>query len=202
MTGDATARALNLPVLVGSVREGRRSIHVARHVGDALARREGIEAGLIDLSEFDLPILIERPQQADRPPPGYEPFQSRLRAADGLVIVSPEYKGGIPGVLKNALDHLEPGVFRRRPIGIVTVSAGGLGGVGCLAQLRQVCLSMGGLPIPVALPVSEVEALFDERGDAVDDRLARRLGPFLDELIWYVGATARQRRLDAASGGA
>jgi NAD(P)H-dependent FMN reductase len=197
MTGDAMAQTHNIPVLLGSTREGRRSVQVARFVLDALGLRGGVESGLIDLADFGLPILSERPQQTDRPPPGYEPFRTRIKAADGLVIVTPEYKGGIPGVLKNALDHLDPGIFGRKPIGIATVSAGGFGGMNCLAQLRLVCLAMGGIPVPATFPVSEVDAAFDERGTAVDPRLVPRLGPFLDELTWYVTATTRQRRLDA-----
>ena len=46
--------------------------------------------------------------------------------ADALIIVAPEYNNGYPGVLKNALDYLLP-EYERKPIGIVTVSAGGFG---------------------------------------------------------------------------
>src|SRR4051794_25527775 len=147
---------LAIPVVLGSTREGRRSLHVARFVADALAPRAGVAPDLIDLIEFDLPILRERPQETDEPPPGYGPLASRIAAADGLLIVSHEYKGGVPGVLKNALDHLAPGVFRRQPIGIVTVSAGPFGGMNCLAQLRAIVLAMGGLPVPATFLVSEV----------------------------------------------
>ena len=52
-------------------------------------------------------------------------------------------------MLKNALDYLLP-EYKRKPFGIVTVSAGGLGGVSCLAQLRLVTLGLGGFPIPAA----------------------------------------------------
>ena len=78
------------------------------------------------------------------------------------MIVAPEYKNGYPGSLKNAFDYLPAGILRRTPVGIVTVSSGGFGGLNCLAQLRLVCLAMGGVPIPVALPVSRVDEAFDE----------------------------------------
>src|SRR5262249_31251188 len=114
----------------------------------------------------------------------------KLAAADGLVIVSPEYKGGYPGVLKNALDHLEAGIFKRKPIGIVTVSAGNFGGLGCLAQLRLVCLAMGGVPVPVVFPVASVDSAFDEAGTPLDPKLVDRRGKFLDELLWYTQTLA------------
>src|SRR5262249_15685271 len=111
-----------------------------------------------------------------------------------------EYKNGYPGALKNAFDFLNPGVFRRKPIGIITVSSGGFGGLNCLAQLRLICLAMGGGPIPAALPGSRVDEGFDEQGALRDEKLAARVGPFLDELLWYTKALARQRSLDDATG--
>jgi hypothetical protein len=56
--------------------------------------------------------------------------------------------------------------------------------------LRLVCLAMGGVPIPVALPVSRVDKAFDEPGTLRDPKLAARVRPFIDELIWYVRALA------------
>jgi NAD(P)H-dependent FMN reductase len=180
----------NIPVLLGSRRVGRRSERVARFLLHGLSAREGIDTDLIDLAVVDLPILRERTEETENPPPSFPSFREKLAAADGLVIVSPEYKGGYPGVLKNALDHLEAGIFRRKPIGIVTVSSGAFGGLSCLAQLRLVCLAMGGVPIPVAFPVSSVDSVFDEAGNLLDPRLESRRGQFLDELLWYTRALA------------
>ena len=116
------------------------------------------------------------------------------------MIVAPEYKNGYPGSLKNAFDYLPAGILRRKPIGIVTVSSGGFGGLNCLAQLRLVCLAMGGVPIPVAFPVSRVDEAFDEPGALRDPKLAARVGPFLDELIWYTRALAGPRGRVGESG--
>jgi hypothetical protein len=52
---------------------------------------------------------------------------------------------------------------------------------------------MGGVPIPVTLPVSQVDEAFDEPGGLRDAKLAARVGPFLDELIWYARALAGSR---------
>ena len=49
-------------------------------------------------------------------------LSSALINADGIIIVSPEYKNGMPGVLKNAFDYLSPQIFKHIPLGIVTVS--------------------------------------------------------------------------------
>src|SRR5262249_59086950 len=129
-----------------------------------------------------LPIMADRLSQLDPPPPGARDFSARLAGADGLLIVTPEYKGGYPGALKNAFDYLDAGIFRRKPIAIVTVSAGGFGGVNCLAQLRQVCLAMGGPPIPEALPVSHVREAFDEQGALPKPEMPPRLPARLAQL--------------------
>ena len=116
------------------------------------------------------------------------------------MIVAPEYKNGYPGSLKNAFDYLEAGILRRKPIGIVTVSSGGFGGLNCLAQLRLVCLALGGVPIPVTLPVSRVEDALDEQGGLRDPKFAAQASTFLDELVWYTEALNGRGRRDGVSG--
>jgi NAD(P)H-dependent FMN reductase len=184
---------LAIPVLLGTIRAGRRSAHVARLLLDELGARDGVQTELIDLAELDLPVMQHRLGEGGDGPPGAVALSAKLSGADGLLIVAPEYKNSYPGSLKNAMDYLEAGILRRRPVGIVTVSAGGFGGLNCLAQLRLVCLALGGVPIPVSLPVSRVNEAFDEPGRLRDEKLAARVGPFVDELIWYARALAGPR---------
>jgi NAD(P)H-dependent FMN reductase len=184
---------LTIPVLLGSARVGRRSEAVAQFVLEQLRRHPQVGAELLDLAALDLPILRERTRQADAQPGGLRAFAAVVARADSLVVVSPEYKGAYPGVLKNALDSLDAWALGRKPVGIVTVSSGELGGVNCLVQLRHVCLSLGGLPIPDFLLVARVEEAFDARGAPTRPQFPARVGTFLDELIWYTEALARQR---------
>ena len=180
---------LTIPVHLGTIRAGRRSAHVARLLLGRLEGRDDLATALIDLADLDLPVMRHGLGETDDAPPGAVGLGEELGRADGLVIVAPEYKNGYPGSLKNAFDYLPAGILRRKPVGIATVSSGGFGGLNCLAQLRLVCLAMGGVPIPVALPVSRV----DEPGTLRDPKLAARVGPFIDELIWYVRALASPR---------
>jgi NAD(P)H-dependent FMN reductase len=99
---------------------------------------------------------------------------------------------GYPGVLKNALDYLLP-EYERKPIAIVTVSAGGFGGINCLAQLRLVTLGMGAFPIPGNLPVSHVHDSFNEDGTPNDAAYEKRAANFLDEVIWFTEAIADRK---------
>ena len=97
----------NVPVL-SARRVGRRSERVARFLLSGLSTRDGIDTGLIDLEVVDLPILPERPEETDNPPPNFPSFRERIAAADGLVIVCPEYKGGYQGSSKTPLTISKP----------------------------------------------------------------------------------------------
>ena len=185
-----------VPVLLGSSRVGRRSGHVANFIVNALHERQGAATELFDLAEYEFPLMAQRFEDMLEPPVLLAKLRQGLRGADGLIIVAPEYKNGYPGVLKNALDYFEAGILNRKPVGIATVSSGGFGGINCLAQLRLVCLAMGGLPIPAAFPVSRVKEAFSETGELVDEGLTRKLGKFLDELIWFTEALATHSRIE------
>jgi NAD(P)H-dependent FMN reductase len=181
-----------IPIIVGSTRRDRQSVKVARFVLARLQKRTNVETGLLDLLEYDFPIMEERLHHRDDPPPGLLEYSRKIERADSLVIVSPEYNNGYPGVLKNALDYLLP-EYERKPIGIVTVSAGGFGGITCLAQLRLVTIGMGAVPIPESLPVSRVRESFQDDGTPNDPVYEKRAAAFLDELLWFTEAIADRK---------
>jgi NAD(P)H-dependent FMN reductase len=157
-----------------------------------LRQREGVETELLDLLEYNFPIMEERLHHRDDPPPRLKEYADKIARADALIIVTPEYNNGYPGVLKNALDYLLP-EYERKPVGIVTVSAGGFGGINCLAQLRLVTLGMGAFPIPESLPVSRVRDSFKEDGTPNDPAYEKRAAVFLDEVLWFAEAIADRK---------
>jgi NAD(P)H-dependent FMN reductase len=196
-----------IPILLGSSRIGRQSVKVAQFILEQLRQCDSgagrssvlrVQTELIDLREYKLPILEERLNEISTPLPTVLQFCSKLGQADGVLIVTPEYKGGYPGVLKNALDYLEPQALRYKPIGICTVSSGGFGGLNCLTQLQLICLALGGLPIPDKLPVSNVQELFDERGNLRNSSFKAKLESFIEELVWYTEAMINQKQVSQA----
>ncbi|MBE9069036.1 NAD(P)H-dependent oxidoreductase [Leptolyngbya cf. ectocarpi LEGE 11479] len=182
---EKTERALLIPVLLGSVREGRQSANVSQLIWKQLSKNSDVQTKLIDLKAYQLPVLEERLGDMKNPPTTLLDFCSQVSQVDALLIVAPEYKNGYPGALKNALDYLEPQVLRRKPIGICTVSSGGLGGLNCLMQLRLVCLALGGMPIPEKLLVSKVGEVFDSEGNLRDPSLTSKIDTFIKALVWY-----------------
>src|SRR5438876_2856161 len=92
------ARALFIPVILGTVRQGRMSLPVARLVVSELSRRRGIETELIDVARIAL--RVDDAGEATKDPT----FASQMNRADALVVVSPEYNHGYSGLLKHVLD--------------------------------------------------------------------------------------------------
>jgi NAD(P)H-dependent FMN reductase len=187
-----------VPVLLGSVRRNRESIKVACFALDYLQKYECVRTELLDLKEMNLPIMEERLRFRDDPPPSVALFSSKIDQADSILIVTPEYNGGYPGVLKNALEYLKT-EYLRKPFGIITVSAVATGGVLCLVSLRQVVLQMGGLPIPASLLVPQVQKAFDGRGEPCDPAFAKQAREYFDEFLWFTEALAAQRRKGLAN---
>src|SRR5258706_10519914 len=146
---------LYIPLIAGSTRRDRQSIKVARFVLSRLQQRKNVETELLDLLEYNFPIMEERLHRRDDPPPRLQEYADKIALADSLIIVTPEYNNGYPGVLKNALDYLLP-EYERKPIGIVTVSAGGFEGSNRQGQTGVGRLGVGAVPSPGKLPVSQV----------------------------------------------
>ena len=189
-----------IPIIAGSTRRDRQSIKVARFVLKKAQQRPNVQTELLDLLEYNFPIMEERLHHRDDPPPRLQEFADKIGRADSLIIVSPEYNNGYPGVLKNALDYLLP-EYERKPVGIVTVSAGGFGGLTCLAQLRLVAIGMGAFPIPENLAISRVHDSFKDDGTPNDPAYEKRAAAFLDELLWFTEAIADRKAKDRTAAG-
>jgi len=91
-------RPLNIPVILGTSRKGRASVHAANLMADLLNRRAGVRSSVIDIASVPLPV-----DDAGEAIKSTE-FAAAIAAADGLVIVAPEYNHSFPGLLKHALD--------------------------------------------------------------------------------------------------
>jgi NAD(P)H-dependent FMN reductase len=182
-----------IPVIVGSIRRNRESVKVAKYALECLGSIQCVSTELLDLRDLNFPMMEERVRFRDDAPSQVIDFSSRISRADSIVIVTPEYNSGYPGVLKNALDYLKD-EYRRKPFGIITVSAAWSGGMLCLASLRQVILHLGGVPIPAILPVPNVQDLFGADGNPHDSVFLHRTKVFVEELLWFTEALTMQRK--------
>lgn len=108
--------------------------HIALRTLEKLLRRAGAQTHLICVREHVLPpfdpTLASYPEEAEH-------IRQRIREADGIVAGSPEYHGGITGVLKNLIDHLDIPDFQGKPVALLATS-GKKGGINTLNALRLV----------------------------------------------------------------
>jgi NAD(P)H-dependent FMN reductase len=170
---------MKVVIIAGSIRSERQSIKVALLIDELIANKN-IESILIDLAETALPLMgIENKDSGN-----VETIRATLNGADAMIIVSPEYHGSFPGVLKNMLDHYWT-EFHKKPIGVATASSGRLGGINASTQLQQLILSLGAYPVPLKLIVPEVQDAFDDQLKPRQEWLINAANKFIEEFLWF-----------------
>ncbi|MDD5543962.1 MAG: NAD(P)H-dependent oxidoreductase [Acidobacteriia bacterium] len=170
-------RPLYIPVLLGTTRKGRSSLHVAQLMAHEVAKRAGVETEMIDIARLPLPTDDAGEAIKDA---GYS---ERMNRADALVIVSPEYNHGYPGLLKHVLDSCLK-EYVHKAVGLVGVSAGPFGGTRGIQGLLPVMRELGLVNIFWDVNFSSAHKAFDENGKLLDGAYLKRIDKFLAELIW------------------
>ena len=170
-------RPLFLPIILGTARQGRESEHVARLVFEQTKKRAKVETELIDVR--NLPMRLDDAGEQMKDPA----FSATIERCDGLIIVTPEYNHGYPGLLKHALD-MNLKEYIHKAVGICGVSAGPMGGARVIENLLPVMRELGLVAIFEDVNFGHVGKLFDEQGKLLDQNYIRRVDKFLDELIW------------------
>ena len=131
----------NVLAISGSLREASFSTAILR----ALSQEEHLGVTLTVKTLEDIPLYNED-LDTDPPLTPVAELRNEVQASDGVVIATPEYNHGLPGVLKNALDWASrpafASCFRGKPVLIMTSASGGTGGVRAQYQLRETLVSM------------------------------------------------------------
>lgn len=179
-------------IILGSTRADRRGAQVARWVLDSASRRDDAEFELIDLRDHPLPHFDEAV------PPMFGPsadertrsWAARIAPFDGFVVVTPEYNGGMPGVLKNAIDHLFA-EWTNKAVGFV--SYGVNGGARAVVQLRTVCGTLGLADVGYQVAISVLTDFENNTTFVPGDRHVAALGTTLDQVLAWSTALAPLR---------
>ena len=175
-------------VLVGSLRKAsfnRKTAHALREIGAGTLALEEVGIG-------DLPLYNEDLEPA--PPDEWARFRDRVRKADAVLFVSPEYNRSVPGLLKNAIDvgsrPYGKSVFSGKPAAVVTVTGGALGAFGANHHLRQslVFLDMPALQQP-EMYIGFAAKLFDEQGRLINDDTRALMKRFVDRFAAWIEKT-------------
>jgi NAD(P)H-dependent FMN reductase len=173
---------IKVAIVVGSTRPGRKADAVAKWVHDIASKRGDAEYEVVDVKDFDLPLLDEEipPSMGRYHRPHTKAWAAKIAPFDAFVFVTPEYNHGTSGALKNALDFLYA-EWNDKAAGFV--GYGGAGGTRAVESLRLV---MGELQV-AAVRSQVALSLFDDFKEfktfAPRPHQAENVGPMLDQVV-------------------
>ncbi len=170
---------LFLPVLLGTNRKNRNSVHAAKWLMGEMQNRPELETQLFDAADFALP----RDDYGQGLKDIFPEWRDAIIRADGLVIVSPEYNHGYPGTLKAVLDLLLR-EYVHKAVAFVGISAGPWGGTRVIEAMVPMVRELGLAVTFSDLNFPFVQRTFDAEGKLLDQAFEKRAKDFLDELVW------------------
>jgi chromate reductase len=182
--------ARNVAVIVGSLRKGsysRMMAHALAGLAPPSLKPEIVEIGQLPLYDQD---------EDSNPPAQWTAFRQKIKAADAVLFVTPEYNRSVPGVLKNAIDvgsrPYGGNAWDGKPAAIVSVSPGAIGGFGANHHLRQslVFLNMPPLQQPEAY-IGRADTLFDSAGKLTNPGTAEFLKKFMQAFAAWIETVLR-----------
>lgn len=200
----AAPRALSLLIFLGSARQSSppAPARLGSRVTMACQRllvAQGTSAEVID--PLDVPLdPVFKPHFAyatGRAPDALETLAQKIQAADGYVMVSPEYNHAMSPALANLLNHFGSSLFAFKPSAIVTYSAGQWGGARAAVNMRTFLSELGCLPVSAMVHVPHAQDVLDEQGQYIDQNKAADWDGYfartLSQLLWWCDAARAQR---------
>lgn len=168
---------LYLPVILGTSRPKRRSIHPARLVASVGTRFDDVDTELLDPQDFHLPFDGNDEENKD-------PRLTEItRRADGFFVVTPEYNHSFPGTLKRLLDS-ELRNYIHKPVAFAGVSSGPWGGIRAIEALVSTVREMGLVATFTDVQFPKVQDLFDDEGGLREPSHEKRVVRAWEELVW------------------
>lgn len=172
---------INMLGFAGSLRKGSYNRALLRAAGELLP--EDAELLVFDLEgipPYNMDIEARMPQKVRE-------FKEKIRAADAILIATPEHNYSVPGVLKNAIDWASrpygDNSFEGKPVGIMSASPGMLGGSRAQYHLRQMFVFLDMHPVnrPEVIVASAAEKI-DDKGRVTDAKTREKIKELLEAL--------------------
>jgi NAD(P)H-dependent FMN reductase len=173
---------MNIEIISGSPRQESVTHRVALFLKEHLTNNSSHQVGILDVREWNLPLLQEVFSSVEATPDAFKPLSQRMFAADAFILVTPEYNGSYTPALKNLLDHYPK--QSRKAFGIVTASPGIMGGMRATQQMQLLINAFFGIACPYMLVVPGVDKKFDSEGRLTDDNFRKNIDVFTREFLW------------------
>ena len=183
----------HIVIISSSVRIGRVSHRVALYFKKYIETNQLASIEILDLAVYNFPVFNERLSYQTNPSAETLDFAEKIKSADGVIIVTPEYNGGYPAALKNITDLLYDEWYRK-PIAISTVSNGAFGGAQVITSLQFSLWKIRAWTVPAMFPVPKGQDAFDESGNPADKAgTDKRAASFVNELLWCMEAKSKMK---------
>ncbi|MES2616317.1 MAG: NAD(P)H-dependent oxidoreductase [Bacteroidota bacterium] len=184
----------HIAIISASVRIGRHSHRAALYFKQYIEEHQLATVEILDLNAYNFPIFNERLRLQPAPAANVLEFAGKIKAANGVIIVTPEYNGGYPASIKNVVDLLYD-EWHRKPIAISTVSDGMFGGTQVITSLQFSLWKIRAWTVPAMFPVPKVGDMFNEEGVPADKTATdKRAANFIGELLWCIEAAQRMAK--------
>ena len=178
----------HIAIISSSVRTGRKSHRVALYFKNYLEEKKLATVEILDLKEFNFPLFDERLGLQEYPSESALDFAKKIKTADGVIIVTPEYNGGYPASLKNVIDLLTDEWYHK-PVAVSTVSDGNFGGTQVITSLQFTLWKIRALTITARFQVPWIDETFDKNGNPAEKASNdKRASNFIKELFWCIEA--------------
>lgn len=175
----------------GSLRRASYNTALLRAAASLAPDGVSIEAWTLE----GIPLYDGDVEAADGMPVRVAELKAAVAAADGLLLVTPEYNNGIPGTFKNAIDWMSrpapdiAAVFGGRPVAVIGASPGGFGTILAQDAWLPVLRTLGTTPWwGGRLQVSKAPSVFDDTGELIDGDVRARLQSFVEGFAGFVAA--------------
>lgn len=192
---------INLKIIVGSVRPSRAAERVLPWILNKTSFHGAFDVEVLDLREWKLPLFQEHAGSiGDFSNPTYsEPiiksWNNKIHEADAILIITPEYLHGMPGILKNALDNVFASfAFRNKPTGVVSYSSGIAGGSRAIENLAHVAVEAEMILLRNSVIIPFVESAFNANEKPNSPMTEAAATVMLDDLEWWSTIMKRARK--------
>lgn len=173
-----------ITLVVGTNRPGSNTRKVAKHIEEIYASLN-VPLRVLDLAH--LPPGIFSPDSYGEKPAAFKPFSDGVLQSDGLIVVTPEYNGSVPGVLKYFIDMLKfPESFERRPVCFVGVAAGIWGALRPVEQLQMIFGYRNAFLYPERVFIPGIGNVLDDAGQVKDADISKRLKSQAEGFVDFV----------------
>jgi NAD(P)H-dependent FMN reductase len=193
---------MKVAVIIGAIREARKTPQQAKWVMKTLEAMEDVDAEMVDLRDYPMPLFNEPASPRYNPQrkidPAAQKWLDKLAEFEAYVFVTPEYNHSVPGALKNAIDYVD-WQLARKPAAVV--SHGSAGGARAEVALKEILSESRMVPMSTipGVAITGMSEKIDEDGNLAEAERANPYGPqsaletLLKELQWYSDALAAAR---------